>query len=117
MTADIDLSPEAVERLAAMLGRASGSPVMRSVYLDTRDAEWCAVTAASTIRALAAERKRADAAEAQIEWMRAALERIATLAGMVARDLTGRVEAGKVAAVKQCADVARAALSKETSHD
>ena len=69
------------------------------------------------IRALAAERKRADAAEAQIEWMRAALERIATLAGMVARDLTGRVEAGKVAAVKQCADVARAALAKGGSDD
>lgn len=58
MTADLDLSPEAVERLAAMLDRASGSPVLRSVYLNTRDAEWCAVTAASTLRALAAENAR-----------------------------------------------------------
>lgn len=53
-----DLSPEAVERLASMLDRASGSAVLRSVYLDTRDAEWCAVTAASTLRALAAENAR-----------------------------------------------------------
>ena len=51
MTADLDLSPEAVERLASMLDRASGSAVLRSVYLDTRDAEWCAVTAAATLRA------------------------------------------------------------------
>ena len=112
MTTDLDLSPEAVERLAARLDRAAGSEVLPTVYLGDRTADWCATQAACTLRALAAERKRADAAEAQIEWMRAALERIATLAGMVARDLTGRVEAGKVAAVKQCADVARAALAK-----
>ena len=58
MTADLDLSSEAVERLATMLDRASGSAVLRSVYLDTRDAEWCAAQAASTIRALSAENDR-----------------------------------------------------------
>ena len=43
--------------------------------------------------------------------LRAALERIDQLARLVAHDLQGRVEAGKVAAVLQCADVARAALA------
>jgi hypothetical protein len=43
--------------------------------------------------------------------LEAALVRIERLAGLVAHDLTGRVEAGKVAAVQQCSDVARAALA------
>lgn len=43
--------------------------------------------------------------------LRAALERIDQLARLVAHDLQGRVEAGKVAAVLQCANVARAALA------
>ena len=110
MTTDLDLSPEEVERLAV---RLDATPL----YEGHGDESVVPELAANALRALAAERKRADAAEAQIEWMRAALERIATLAGMVARDLTGRVEAGKVAAVKQCADVARAALAKGGSDD
>ena len=43
--------------------------------------------------------------------LRESLERIDQLARLVAHDLQGRVEAGKVAAVLQCADVARAALA------
>lgn len=43
--------------------------------------------------------------------LREALERIDQLARLVAHDLQGRVEAGKVAAVLQCANVARAALA------
>ena len=42
--------------------------------------------------------------------LRAALERIDQLARLVAHDLQGRVEAGKVAAVLQCADMARTAM-------
>jgi len=41
-----------------------------------------------------------------------ALRRIEELAGLVAHDLTGRVEGGKVAAVQQCADRARAVLDR-----
>lgn len=89
MTTNELTSPEAVEKLAAQ-------------YDDVglRDDEL--VTA--TLRALSAENKR----------LRASLVRIRTLAGMVAHDLVGRVEGGKVAAVQQCADVARAALNQET---
>ena len=43
--------------------------------------------------------------------LRKALERIDQLARLVAHDLQGRVEAGKVAAVLQCANVARATLA------
>ena len=42
--------------------------------------------------------------------LRAVLERIDQLARLVAHDLQGRVEAGKVAAVLQCADMARTAM-------
>lgn len=42
--------------------------------------------------------------------LRDALERIDQLARLVAHDLQCRVEAGKVAAVLQCANVARAAM-------
>lgn len=42
--------------------------------------------------------------------LRDALERIDQLARLVAHDLQGRVEGGKVAAVLQCADMARTAM-------
>lgn len=77
MTADLDLSPEAVERMAARLDRAAGSEVLPTVYLGDRTADWCAAQAASTIRTLAAEntrlraerdeqRDRAEEAESEI---------------------------------------------------
>lgn len=50
------------------------------------------------------------AAQEREKVLEAALTRIENLAGLVAHDLTGRVEGGKVAAVYQCAEVARAAL-------
>lgn len=43
--------------------------------------------------------------------LREALERIDQLARLVAHDLQGRVEGGKVAAILRCADVARTALA------
>lgn len=52
-------------------------------------------------------------AQERIEALEGALTRIENLASLVAHDLTGRVEGGKVAAVYQCAEVARAALRKE----
>lgn len=54
---------------------------------------------------------RAEKAEAEAAMMRKALERIQRLSALVAHDLTMRVEAGKVAAVQQCSDIARAALA------
>jgi hypothetical protein len=56
-----------------------------------------------------------DAAD-EIERMREALREIARLGSLVANDLQGRVEGGKVMAVQRMADTARAAL-KETGHD
>lgn len=58
-------------------------------------------------------REAADAlndAQERIKVLEAALTRIEDLASLVAHDLTGRVEGGKVAAVYQCAEVARDAL-------
>lgn len=56
---------------------------------------------------------RSDIARQQaeeIKRLRGALERIDQLARLVAHDLQGRVEGGKVAAVLQCADIALAAM-------
>ena len=62
-------------------------------------------------RAATAEAALAEAL-ARVERLEKALDRIEHLAGLVAHDLSGRVEAGKVAAVQQCSDVARAALRR-----
>lgn len=56
---------------------------------------------------------RAQTLAAQVEKLRGALARIRRLARLVAHDLQGRVEAGKVAAVQNCADIADAELTGE----
>ena len=53
----------------------------------------------------------ASKAVALAETYEAALKEIARLGGLVAHDLQGRVEAGKVMAVQRLADTAQEALS------
>jgi len=60
---------------------------------------------------------RAERAEARVEELEAALGRIKKLASLVAHDLVGRVEAGKVVAVQNCADIASAALKGNDDDD
>jgi hypothetical protein len=96
MAEDIDTSTEAVEWLANKC-EATG---MRS-----------GAEAAATLRALAAER---DRLATEVAKLREALKEIARLGSLVAHDLTGRVEGGKVAAVQLMPHEARAALAGDT---
>jgi hypothetical protein len=54
--------------------------------------------------------ERVAVVENAFRTMEETLARIKELAGLVAHDLQGRVESGKVAAVQQCAELARRAL-------
>jgi len=61
--------------------------------------------------------ERIEALEAENARLREALTGIRRLARLVANDLQGRVESGKVAAVQNCADIADAALTGEKGND
>ena len=83
--------------------RLGTNPADREVYI----ANWMIVRMTARIGRLEAENAR----------LRDALTGIRRLARLVANDLQGRVESGKVAAVQNCADIADAALNKENPDD
>lgn len=87
---------------------------LRGICVSAIRANYAVLGASPLITANEAIQEAADLITALAERNRAlegALTRIENLASLVAHDLTGRVEGGKVAAVYQCAEVARAALS------